>query len=136
MADEKRIDLGAELGSLGASEDLIADIKKAAGAEAVRIEAIQTKERKAAKVQASKKMYVVVAVVAALALIIVAAIATNRPEPSKIRRQTNMGVQPPTVRRVIPGAQAGRVAPPTYNPQGAAPPPINNNTPYEVPNPM
>ncbi len=138
MVDENRIDLGAELGNLGGvSDDLIADIKKAAGAEKLRIDAVQTKEHKKARLESSKKLYIIVAVVAALILIGVAALVQNKHDAPRIKAlNQRSGLQPkaPTVYRPIPGAPTGRVAP-SYNPQGAAPPPAQEG--YEQPsNPM
>jgi len=124
MVDEKRIDLGAELGGTGASDDLIADIKKAAGAEKKRIDAVQAREIKKVKFEASKKLYVIVAVVAA-ALLIAVAIFLNRPKAPRIQGhnyRSGAAASQPTVVKPIPGALPGRIAAPT-NSQNAPPPP-------------
>ena len=136
MVDENRIDLGAELGNLGASDDLIADIKKAAGAEKLRLDSVEKQERKKARVESSKKLYIIVAVVAAVILIAVAAFVTNRPEASRIRSQGNRpGVIQNQGANKIPGAPVTGPITPSYNPQGAAPPPPTDG--YEQPaNPM
>ena len=137
MVDENRIDLGAELGNLGASDDLIADIRRAAGAEKLRIEAVQTKERKKAKIESSKKLYIIVAVVAAVVLIAIAAFVQGKHENAAIKAQNvrpGVAFQQPTVYRPLPGAPTARIAPPPPNSQ-AAPPPAQDGS-EQPSNPM